>query len=61
MPPPKERVLRGVSQLPDDATFEEILEEVYFLVDLAKALAEADEGTNVPHAEVRRRLAKWLK
>ncbi|MBM4039520.1 MAG: hypothetical protein FJ290_13495 [Planctomycetes bacterium] len=61
MASPKEQVLNLVQTLPDDATFDDILEEIYFKLEVDAGLRELDEGKGIPHEEVEARLEKWLR
>lgn len=54
----KEKVLRAVDQLPDDASLEDIMERVYFLLKVQRGIEDADAGRTVPHSEVRERFLR---
>ena len=56
----KEQVLDMVRALPDDATIDDIMAELYFRIQVDSGLSELDAGRGIPHEEVQRRLAKWL-
>jgi len=47
---PKEKILEAVRQLPDDATFEDAIERLYFLSKIECGLAQADAGETLPHS-----------
>ena len=49
----KELVLHAVENLPDDTTFEQAMERIYFLYKVERGLAKADAGEVVDHEEVR--------
>lgn len=57
----KERVIELVKALPDNATMDDVLEEIYFKLQVDQGIAELDRGESIPHEEVERRLAKWLR
>jgi predicted transcriptional regulator len=57
----KEKMLRPVEDLPNDATIEDAMERFLFLAKVERGLRQADTGKTVPHTEVRERIAKWLK
>ncbi len=57
----KEKMLRTVSDLPDNASVEEAMERLLFLGKIEKGRQQADAGQTVPHMAVRERMAKWLK
>lgn len=56
----KEEVIQLVKAMPDNVTLEDVLEELYFKIQVDQGLAELDRGESLPHEEVERRLAKWL-
>jgi len=57
----KEKMLKTVSDLPDDASFEDAMERLLFLSKIEKGRQQADDGQTVPHMAVRERMTKWLK
>lgn len=57
----KEQIIELVKALPDNATMEDVLEEIYFKLQVDQGIAELDRGESIPHEEVERRLAKWLR
>ena len=56
----KEQAIRIISSLPEDATLDDIMAELYFKMQVDSGLRELDEGEGIPHQEVKTRLAKWL-
>ncbi len=54
----KRKILEAVQQLPDDATFEDAIEHLYFVAKVARGLAQADAGGTVPHPKVKDRLTR---
>ena len=56
----KELVLDAISELPDDASLDEIAERVDFLTAIQKGFDQLDRGEGIPHAEIKRQLASWL-
>ena len=56
----KAEVLQLIRQMPDDATLDDILAELYFKLQVDAGLKELDEGQGIPHQEVKDRIAKWL-
>ena len=61
MATPKEQVLDMIQTLPDNASLDDIMEELCFKLEVDTGLRELDEGKGIPHEEVEARLAKWLK
>ena len=56
----KEIVLDAISELPDEASLDEIATRVDFLAAIQKGLDQLDRGEGIPHEEVKRQLATWL-
>jgi predicted transcriptional regulator len=57
----KEKMLKTVQELPDDASFEDAMERLFLLAKIERGIGQADQGETVPHQAVRDRMAKWLK
>lgn len=53
----KRLVLEAISDLPDEASLEEIAARVEFLAAIQKGLDQLDRGEGIPHEEVKRQLA----
>lgn len=56
----KEQVIQMIQALPESITIEDVMEELYFKLQVDAGLAELDEGKGMPHAEVEKRMSKWL-
>jgi len=56
----KELVLDAISELPDEASLDDIAERVEFLAAIQKGLDQVDRGEGIPHEEIKRQLATWL-
>jgi predicted transcriptional regulator len=56
----KEQVIELVRSMPDDVTVDDVIEELFFKLQVDQGLAELDRGESLPHEEVERRLSKWL-
>jgi predicted transcriptional regulator len=56
----KEQVIELVTAMPDDATVEDVMEELFFKLQVDDGLAQLDRGEHISHEEVERRLARWL-
>lgn len=56
----KEEVLKLVEDLPEESTLDDIMAELYFKAQVDAGLKELDEGKGIPHAEVEKRVEKWL-
>lgn len=60
MSPAKQQVISLLDTLPDDCTLEDIQYHLYVITKLKKSIACADVEGTLSHAEVERRLSKWL-
>ncbi len=60
MAPVKEKVIELVKALPENVTVEDVIEELYFKLQVDDGLAELDGGEGIPHEEVKKRIAKWV-
>lgn len=56
----KEHVQQILETLPEDASLEDIQYHIYVRQKIEQGLADIDAGRVISHAEVQRRLAKWL-
>jgi predicted transcriptional regulator len=56
----KTEVLDMVRELPENVTLDDIMAEIYFKVQVDAGLKELDEGKGILHAEVEKRMSKWL-
>ena len=57
----KQKVIRAVQSLPDDASFEDAMERLFFLAKIEKGLRQADAGQTIHHEKVKQKMKKWLK
>jgi predicted transcriptional regulator len=56
----KEQVQQILQMLPEDASLEDIQYHIYVRQKIEQGLDDEKAGRVVTHAEVQRRLAKWL-
>jgi predicted transcriptional regulator len=56
----KQEIIKLIQSLPDEATMDDIMAELYFKSQVDGGLKELDEGKGIPHEEVEKRLSKWL-
>ena len=56
----KGQVMRMIEQLPETASIDDILAELYFKSQVDAGLKELDEGKGMPHQKVQERISKWL-
>lgn len=57
----KEKVIQAVQDLPDNASVEDAMERLLVLAKIERGLQQADAGETISHAQVKERMAKWLK
>lgn len=57
----KQKVLKAVQGLPDDASFEDAMERLLFLSKVERGLQQADVGQTIPHEKIRQKMKRWLK
>jgi predicted transcriptional regulator len=53
--------MKAVRDLPDDASIEDAMQRLFFLAKIDRGLQQADAGQTIPHAQVKEKMAKWLK
>jgi len=58
MPTTKKQALEMIKKLPEQATWDDIMYEIYVRKKIAAGIKAADEGRVVPHEEVRKRFIK---
>ena len=56
----KEIAIRCIKELPDDATWADILERINFIVGVREGLCELDEVKGIPHERVREEFREWF-
>ena len=56
----KQNVIEMIERLPDDASVEDIMAELFFRRKVDEGLRELDAGQGVDHEEAKQQLAKWL-
>jgi hypothetical protein len=57
----KDEVIEMIRQLPDTSTVDDIMEELYFRMQVDHGIKELNEGKGISHKEVCNRLSRWLK
>jgi predicted transcriptional regulator len=50
----KEQVIQAVETLPENTTFEQVMERIYFLAKVERGLAQAEAGELIEHDEILR-------
>lgn len=56
----KQAVIEMIKRLPDDATVEDIMAELYFRQKADQGLEQLDRGEGIEHEDAKGRLGKWL-
>lgn len=57
----KEAIIAAIRNLPEDASFEDVLERIYFLEKLHAAKEQVEQGRLHTTDEAKERLKAWLK
>jgi predicted transcriptional regulator len=57
----KQKVMRAVQNLPENASFEDAMERLLFLAKVEKGLQQADSGQTIAHEKVKQKMDRWLK
>ncbi len=52
----KQRILDALENLEENASVEEAMERLYFLAKVGRGREQLDQGENIDHAEVMRRV-----
>lgn len=60
MPKVKEQVIQMIQTLPDNITLEDVMEELYFKLQVDAGMKELNEGKGISHEEVEKRMSRWL-
>jgi predicted transcriptional regulator len=56
----KELALEALSRLPESCSFEEMAERLHFLAGIQSGIDQLDQGREMDHQEVKKKLASWL-
>lgn len=56
----KEIAIKGIEELPQDATWDDIQERINFMAGVRKALRELDQGRGIPHEKIIEDFREWL-
>ena len=57
----KRTALDLIERLPDDVGTEDIIEELYFKLQIDRGMRDVLEGRTVSHSELKARMAAWRK
>lgn len=56
----KKQVIEMIQSLPEEATVDDIMAELYFKLQVDAGLKELDERKSITHEEVEKRMNQWL-
>ena len=56
----KQEVIHLVQSLPETATLDDIMAELYFKMQVDAGLKELDAGQGISHEEAEKRMGQWL-
>jgi predicted transcriptional regulator len=57
----KSEILKLIERLPDNLSELEVMEELYFRVQVERGLKDAVEGRVISHPQMKDRIAQWRK
>ncbi|BBD64925.1 hypothetical protein NIES4072_14100 [Nostoc commune NIES-4072] len=57
----KYQVLKAVEEMPQDVTFDEVMERLYFLYKVDRGLKEVETGNTISHPEAKKQIKTWHK
>jgi predicted transcriptional regulator len=56
----KEEIIKLIQDLPENATIEDIMHQLYVRAKIEAGLKELDEGKGIPDEEAMDKISKWL-
>lgn len=57
----KQSAIKAIKSLPENSSYEDIMEKLFFMEKVESGLKDIEEGKTVTHEDVKKRLCKWLK
>jgi predicted transcriptional regulator len=57
----KQRAIETIQHLPETASLEDIIAELYFRQKVERGLKDLNEGRIVPQDQAKQRLSRWLR
>ena len=57
----KSEILKLIERLPDTVTESEVMEELYFRLQVEKGMKDAADGRVLSHSEMKDRISQWRK
>ncbi|EMK18436.1 hypothetical protein ACLK29_05405 [Leptospira kirschneri] len=61
MPSTKQQAINLIESLPDDTSFDDIMEELFFSKKVQQGLTELDNNKTISHAQILEEIDKWRK
>ena len=55
----KRRLIDALEDLPDDATFDDVVEQLDFVYNIYIGLEQAEKGMLIPHEDVVKHFQRW--
>ena len=53
------KILKTVEEMPQDVSFEEVMERLYFLYKVEKGLQQVESDNILSHQQAKQNLKKW--
>lgn len=57
----KQKILKTVEEMPQDVSFEEVMERLYFLYKVEKGLQQVESDNILSHQQAKQNLKKWCE
>ena len=57
----RDEIIKLIERLPVNATEADVMEELYFRLQVEKGAKDAAEGRVISHAELKNRIAAWRR
>lgn len=57
----KEKIIKMISEMPEDIGIDDVIEKLYFKIQVDSGLKELDERKGIPHNKVEERMSKWIE
>ncbi len=55
----KQKIMKALEEMPQDVTFSEVMERLYFLYKVEQGLKQVADGDIMSHTEAKARIKKW--
>ena len=56
----KAEAIAMIDRMPDNSTIDDIIEELYFKIQVDEGLRQLDNGEYLTNEEVKERISKWI-